>query len=122
VILLVEDDPLVRINAEQQLRGLGYQVVAAENGVEALAVIERGLTPDLLFTDIVMPGGLTGIDLAQRLRARMPALRVLFTSGYTHGATANDGGALAHEHFLGKPFRSRDLARKVRESLDHQAT
>src|SRR5262249_24510896 len=71
-ILLVEDDPLVRKHTESQLVALGYQVLAAENAAEAIALIEKGTKPDLLFTDIVMPGAMNGRQLADKLRQRWP--------------------------------------------------
>jgi PAS domain S-box-containing protein len=118
-ILLVEDDPMVRGHTETQLAALGYRVISAENANEALAHVNSGMTPDLLFTDIVMPGPMNGRQLAERLRERWPALKVLYTSGFSHGMLDNPlGGQVAAKHLLGKPFRRRDLAAKVREVLD----
>ena len=71
-ILFVEDDPMVRQYTGQQIVGLGYEVITAENAVEALALIETGAAPDLLFTDVVMPGGMNGRQLALKLRERWP--------------------------------------------------
>jgi PAS domain S-box-containing protein len=121
-ILLVEDDSLVRTYAAAQLRSLGYRVVAAENAQLAIEAVEAGCEPDLLFTDMIMPGGMNGRDLAEHLRRRQPGLKVLYTSGYAHGAI--DGrpdrtGTV--RHLLGKPYRRRGLATKVREVLDEQA-
>ena len=122
MILLVEDDSLVRSYAAAQLRSLGYRVVAAENAQRAIEAVEEGCEPDLLFTDMIMPGGMNGRDLAEHLRRRQPGLKVLYTSGYAHGAI--DGrpdrtGTV--RHLLGKPYRRRGLATKVREVLDEQA-
>src|SRR5262249_21865107 len=118
-ILFVEDDPLVRAHTEVQLRTLGYDVVTAENATAALELVERGCKPDLLFTDMVMPGGLNGRELALRLRQRWPELRVLYTSGYAHGAfEAVSADPADGAHMLAKPYRRRDLAAKVREVLD----
>jgi PAS domain S-box-containing protein len=118
-ILLVEDDPLVRAHTETQLRALGYEVVTAEHAKAAIDLVDRGCTPDLLFTDMVMPGGLNGQELALRLRQRWPDLRVLYTSGYAHGAFDSAGQDPAGgAPMLAKPFRRRDLAAKVREVLD----
>src|SRR5256714_7449246 len=75
-ILFVEDDPMVREHTGRQIVGLGYAVLAAENGAEALALVENGNVPDLLFTDVVMPGGINVRQLALRLRERRPRLRV----------------------------------------------
>ena len=85
-ILLVEDDALVRANASSQLAALGYRVVAAENARRAIEMVEHGGAPDLLFTDMIMPGGMNGRELAEHLHRRYPGLKVLYTSGYAHGA------------------------------------
>jgi len=121
-ILLVEDDSLVRTYASAQLEALGYRVVTAETAKDAIEAVEQGCTPDLLFTDVIMPGGMNGRDLAEHLRRRRPALKVLYTSGYTHGAideAPESSGPI--RHLLGKPYRRRDLATKVREVLDEPA-
>jgi nitrogen-specific signal transduction histidine kinase len=115
-ILLVEDDPMVRTHTEKQLIALGYRVTTAEKGPAALELIEQGLRPDLLFTDVIMPDGMNGRQLADAVRKHMPGLKVLFTSGYTHGADV--GGHEKGSGFLGKPFRRIELARKLREMLD----
>ncbi|HKA71160.1 MAG TPA: ATP-binding protein [Xanthobacteraceae bacterium] len=121
-ILLVEDDPLVRKHTEQQLLGLGYRVIAAENAADALDRVHGVTMPDLLFTDIVMPGSMNGRELAERLRERWPSLKVLYTSGFSHGMLDVPlSGQVNSQHLLGKPFRRRDLATKVREVLDEPA-
>jgi CheY-like chemotaxis protein len=122
-ILLVEDDSLVRTYAAAQLRSLGYRVVAAENAQRAIEAVEQGCVPDLLFTDMIMPGGMNGHDLAEHLRRCRPGLKVLYTSGYAHSAIDGrpDSTGTAG-HLLGKPYRRRGLATKVREVLDeHEA-
>jgi CheY-like chemotaxis protein len=120
-ILVVEDDGMVRAHTGAQLAALGYVVVAAENATEAMARAEDGLVPDLLFTDIVMPGGMNGFELAERLRERWPRLRVLYTSGFAHGAAPLDQQVPA-KYMLSKPFRRRDLASRVRQVLDEPGT
>jgi PAS domain S-box-containing protein len=117
-ILFVEDDPMVRQHTERLIRTLGYQVVTAESAAVALAHVEEGCRPDLLFTDIVMPGGVNGRQLAIRLRERWPHLRVLYTSGYAHGTFAVDGESVPTRYVLGKPYRRADLANKLRVVLD----
>jgi CheY-like chemotaxis protein len=113
---------MVRGHTETQLTALGYHVISAENADDALARIGNGIMPDLLFTDIVMPGPMNGAQLAERLRERWPTLKVLYTSGFSHGMLdAPLGGSVAAKHLLGKPFRRRDLAAKVREVLDEPA-
>jgi PAS domain S-box-containing protein len=117
-LLVVEDDPLVRDHVASQLRELGYQVTVAENGASALAVLDLGLSFDLLFTDVVMPGGVNGPALAAEAQRRRPGLRVLFTSGYTENGIVHQGRLDPGVMLLNKPYRRRDLAEKVREALD----
>ena len=121
-ILLVEDDALVRAYASAQLAALGYRVVAAEDARRAIEMVEHGCAPDLLFTDMIMPGGMNGRELAEHLHRRYPGLKVLYTSGYAHGAMPEEpAGAAQVKHLLGKPYRRHDLATKVREVLDELA-
>jgi PAS domain S-box-containing protein len=117
-ILFVEDDAMVRKHTGAQIVNLGYQVVIADNAAEAIALVENGCTPDLLFTDVVMPGGMNGRQLALKLRERWPKLRVLYTSGYAHGRLTIDGESVPTKYVLGKPYRRADLAAKLREVLD----
>ncbi len=116
VILVVEDEIGVRESATALLSKLGYKILAAGKGEEALALVDRGAHIDLLFTDIVMPGGMTGKALAQEMRKRRPGIRVLYCSGYSANAIAHQGEERAE--LLQKPYKRRDLARKVREVLD----
>jgi signal transduction histidine kinase/response regulator RpfG family c-di-GMP phosphodiesterase len=117
VVLVVEDHAAVRQVAAQILLDLGYEVLEAENGPTALDVLaERGRV-DLLFTDLAMPGGLTGIDLAAAAAARVAGLPVLLTSAYVDKLAA-DPLPGARFKVLGKPYREPDLARAVREAID----
>jgi CheY-like chemotaxis protein len=118
-ILLVEDDALVRAHTEKQLTSFGYRVHSAQKASEAIELIDGGLKPDLLLTDIVMPGGMNGGQLAEELRRRQADLRVLFTSGYTQGAL-EEVEPMPGMNFLGKPFRRPELAAKIRELLDEK--
>jgi PAS domain S-box-containing protein len=117
MILLVEDDPLVRAHVERQLIALGYRVLTAEKASNALELIGNGLEPDLLLTDIVMPGGMNGRELADAARKWIPDLKILFTSGYTHGAIVQGKAHEVGTNFIGKPFRRAELASKIRETL-----
>jgi len=118
LILLVEDDDLVRQHAYDQLTALGYRVVTARNGPEAMAVVNRRADFDLLFTDVVMPGGMNGRALADAARAVRPDLPVLFTSGYTEDAIVHHGRLDPGVQFLSKPYGRGDLARAVRAALE----
>jgi len=117
LVLLVEDDPFVRGYAVACLEGLGYQVVTAVDGRDALARLTQGLAPDVMFTDIVMPGGVSGWELSERARRLQPALRVLLTSGYPLESLAAHGRNLSGMSILNKPYRKSDLARALREVL-----
>ncbi|HUL05087.1 MAG TPA: CHASE3 domain-containing protein [Candidatus Acidoferrum sp.] len=119
-ILVVEDDPLVRNFVVQQLRALGYTVLEAADGPQARAQLESDTPIDLLLTDVVMPGSLTGRELAASARRRRPNLKTLYTSGYTENSIVHQGKLDPGVHFLSKPFRRQELARKVRDVLDDE--
>jgi CheY-like chemotaxis protein len=116
-ILVVEDDARVRRVAVSRLVSFGYDVIEAENGSQALAQLERHGDIALLFTDVVMPGGMTGDELANRVRSERPHIKVLFTSGYAEPAIAGRELALSGS-WLQKPYTARDLALRLRELLD----
>ncbi|MGH8126119.1 MAG: PAS domain-containing protein, partial [Rhodanobacteraceae bacterium] len=116
-ILLVEDDDLVRAHAMKLLETLGYRVAAACNGPEALKLLREGVPCDLLFTDVIMPGGMTGPKLAKAARALRPGLRVLYTSGYTENAIVHHGRVDPGISLLHKPYRKPELATKLRAVL-----
>jgi PAS domain S-box-containing protein len=119
-ILLVEDDDLVRAHAVQLLTSLGYGVVAATNGPEALALLRDNIPCDLLFTDVIMPGGLTGPKLAEAAHLLRPGLPVLYTSGYTENAIIHHGRVDPGINLLHKPYRKPELAAKLRAVLDEK--
>lgn len=121
MILVVEDDAMVRRNVLAQLQNIGYRVVAAERATEALDILERGEQVDLLFTDVVMPGALNGRQLANEVMRRWPAIGVLFTSGYTENAIVHHGRLDPGVLLLAKPYRWAELARMVRLALDARA-
>ena len=117
-ILVVEDDDLVRSHAITLLQGLGYQVLHASTGPQAMATLGQSPDIDLLFTDVIMPGGMSGQDLAESARALRPDLKILFTSGYIQNAMAHDGKIDPNVDLLNKPYRREQLAEKVRDVLD----
>lgn len=116
-ILAVEDNALVRDMVVMQLQHLGYRVVSAANGPEALEVLKRESGFDLLLTDVVMPGGLNGRQLADEARKLVPGLRVIFTSGFAEEAMAHHGRLDQGDHLLNKPYHRKDLAMKIRDAL-----
>ena len=117
-ILCVEDDHDVRHYVTVQLESLGYKVVPAANATEALAIAAEGTPFDLLFTDIVMAGGMNGRELAEQMVAARPSLRVLFTSGYAYDSLHAQGRATMGAPLLRKPYRKAELARMLRRCLD----
>jgi PAS domain S-box-containing protein len=116
-VLVVEDNAEVSRMVQSQLTRLGYKVLSAESGPAALAVLQAEPAIRLLFTDVVMPGGMTGFALAERAVAAHPDLRVLITSGFPGDLRGSDAGE-PRWAFLGKPYRKQDLARAVRAALD----
>jgi signal transduction histidine kinase/ActR/RegA family two-component response regulator len=120
-ILVVEDDDMVRRYACQQLRSMGYHVIEVDNGAGALALIEQHPDVDLLFTDVVMPGGMNGRALADAARKLRPALRVLYTSGYTENAIVHHGRLDPGVQLLAKPYRLVDLSRAIRSALSQES-
>jgi PAS domain S-box-containing protein len=117
-ILVVEDDVQVRSFVLAQLRDLGYLVIEAADGPAAQQILESDATIDLLFTDVVMPGGMTGRQLAEAAKQRRPGLKTLFTSGYTEDSVQRLGQMDPGVRLLSKPYRRHDLAMRIREALD----
>jgi CheY-like chemotaxis protein len=117
IILLVEDNAPVREFAKTQLLHLGYQVLEAANGKDALEILKGHQDIDLLFTDVVMPGGLNGRELALEARKLYPALKVLFCSGYAESAILHMGLMDKDVQLLNKPYSRLQLARRIREML-----
>jgi CheY-like chemotaxis protein len=120
VLLVVEDEPLVRTTLVRMLELLGYQVLQADHGEEALRVAADHSGPiHLLVSDVVMPV-MGGPELAKRLRAQRPELRVLFVSGYPAGDPLTEHDLGFPILFLAKPFSPSRLARRVRTALDRR--
>jgi len=117
-ILVVEDDDDVRTYSVDILRDLGYRVIEAHDGPSALRLLERQTRVDLLFTDVVLPSGMTGAQVAEQARTLRPDLKVLFTTGYARNAIIHQGRLDKGVKLITKPFASNDLAAKVRDVLD----
>jgi PAS domain S-box-containing protein len=116
-IMVVEDDALVRNFVTAQLQSLGYRTVGAANGPAALNLIEGGQAFDLLFTDVIMPGGLSGRELAEKVLKLRPGIKVLYTSGYTDNAIVHQGRLDPGVLLLTKPYRKSQLANMIRRAL-----
>ena len=120
-MLVVEDSAEVRAYSAEVLRELGYRVLEAADGPSALGLLARaaGARVDLLFSDVILPGGMTGTALAERARALRPGLKVLFTTGYAFGAADAGSGRLdGGTELITKPFTYAELAARVRAVLD----
>ena len=117
-ILVVEDDADVRIYSCETLRELGYRVLEAGNGHAALQMLDNSPNVRVLFTDVGLPGGINGRQLAEEARRRRPGLKVLFTTGYARNAIVHDGRLDAGVELITKPFTQASLATKLRDILD----
>ncbi len=120
-VLVVEDEPAVRQITADVLTELGHRVLVAGDGREALKMVQEGTAVDLLITDIVMPGGISGIALASAVRQMRPQVRVLLVTGYGFGANGDRAGAAGFE-VLRKPYRPAQLSAKVEEVLGRQTS
>ncbi len=121
-ILVVEDEPALRELVSRQLRRQGYQIIQASSGKEALALWpQHGKDIALLFTDMVMPDGMTGSELAETLQAQNPNLKVVFTSGYSEEVLQQDFALRGEVHFLQKPYHQDALIKTIRTVLDSKA-
>jgi len=120
-VLVVEDDEAVLTMAVESLEDLGYRVLVAHNGREALEIVKGNAKIDILFSDIVMPGGINGAELAIEARRLRPSIKVLLTSGYSGAALAGEHGLPADLPVLGKPYRRDELAAQLRVIIGGQA-
>jgi PAS domain S-box-containing protein len=121
-VLVVEDNAALRRVVVRQLVELGYRVVAAEHAMAGLRLLEQQ-SIDLLLTDLVMPGGMNGRELARRARQRWPAIKVIFTSGFSEARLIGDAADALSSRvpLLSKPYRKEELANAAREALDRVA-
>jgi CheY-like chemotaxis protein len=117
-ILLVEDNPKLRKVAARQLAELGYQVLEAENAEAALRIVSAGDPFDMLFTDVVMPGPVDGVELARLVEQRCPKPGILLTSGFPAGRPAGQPALPRGYRLLGKPYNLDELAHAIRDVLD----
>jgi CheY-like chemotaxis protein len=118
-ILLAEDEPALRLAVRKNLTQLGYRILEAPTGVKALEVWQENRNEiSLLLTDLVMPDGITGIDLAQRLLQENPKLKVIYMSGYSAEVVGKDFPFAEDVNFLTKPFPAQKLAQTIRDRLD----
>jgi CheY-like chemotaxis protein len=116
-VLVVEDDSMVRGYVVTQVQSLGYTTLSAANATEALELIDGHPEIDLLFTDVIMPGPMNGRLLAIEAVKRLPALKTLYTSGYTENAIVHHGRLDPGVLLLAKPYRKSELARMIRQAL-----
>ena len=117
-MLVVEDNSQVRAVTVNRLMELGYRVLEAESGQAGLETLARTPKVDLLFTDVVMPGAMTGQDLADEARRRRKGIKILLTSGYPKLLTGGGDPSGEAGNLLRKPYKKADLARRVRDALD----
>jgi len=117
-VLVVEDDPAVRAFLATALGSLGYKMLEAEDGPAACSVLDETARIDLLLTDVVLPGGMNGREVAEAARERHPEIKVLFTSGYTENAVIHHRKVDEGVELLSKPYTRRVLSQRVRQALD----
>jgi CheY-like chemotaxis protein len=115
VVLVVEDDAGVRELTVARLKAIGYRVLEAREGRQAIEILKSDAPVDLVFTDLVMPGGLSGRDVALMAEEIRPGIRVLLTSGYAEDLVRDDDPEFARRPILRKPYRQADLVSVLRE-------
>lgn len=116
-VLVVEDDPRVRELTITRVKHLGYEVLEASDGRQALAVLDSGAAVDLVFTDLIMPGGVSGLDLCEIVRTKWPHIRLLLTSGYAEELTDPERFEPLKLRLLRKPYRQSELAQAIEETM-----
>ena len=118
-ILIVEDERQVRRYVEKLFEAEGYSVLSASNGPDAMALLDRHEDIDLLFTDIVMPGGMNGLELAEKARHRLPGIKIIFSSGYASVRTLGDSFDPGSDMLLLKPYTRMELAKALERVACH---
>lgn len=121
-VLVVEDDPDVLNLVDILLANLNYRTVRASTGQEALDTLNGNERPDLILTDVILPGGMTGVDVAKEAAKTGPGIPVIFMSGYTENSINHHGVLEDGVLLLNKPFRKSDLANMLRRALDGAGT
>ncbi|MGV3741261.1 MAG: response regulator, partial [Burkholderiaceae bacterium] len=116
-ILIVEDEPAIRMATAEMLSKLGYRTLQAADALSGLQVFQSGERIDLLFTDVVMPGPVRSTELVEKAKQYCPDIQILFASGYTKGSMIENGRLDASVNLLQKPYSHDDLARKIRHML-----
>ncbi|TCR96298.1 ATP-binding protein [Rhizobium sp. BK418] len=119
VVLVLEDDPDVRSYSVESLRELGYHVLEAKDGPAALQTLLSHGKVDLIFSDVVLPGGMSGAEVVVKAREMIPTIKALFTTGYSRNAIVHHGRLDKGVNLLTKPFSFEELAARVRDVLDH---
>jgi CheY-like chemotaxis protein len=120
-ILVVEDEDAVRGATCGILSALGYRVLEAQDGAAAKAIVEGGEQVDLVFSDVIMPGPVSSLQLGEAVRARLPQALMLYTSGYAEGVLAHEGRVEANVNLLQKPYHPDALSARIRHLLRHRA-
>jgi CheY-like chemotaxis protein len=116
-VLIVDDEPTIRMLVAEVLEDLGYGAIEAANGAGGLRVLQSSARVDLLITDVGLPGGMNGRQLADAARQGRPGLKVLFITGYAENAAVGNGHLAAGMHVLTKPFAMETLATRIRGIL-----
>jgi CheY-like chemotaxis protein len=117
-ILLVDDDPAIVRALEYSLEKSGFDVLTANNGPAALAVLDRQQAVDLLLSDVMMPGGMSGIELARVSQARRTSLAVLLTTGYAYDVIERLGGGFDEFPMIAKPYSIKALVKRIQDILE----
>jgi CheY-like chemotaxis protein len=116
-ILVVEDEEAVRLATVDMLAALGYKVLSSGNAEQATHLINGGVDIDLLFTDVMMPGRVSSLELSELVRSKLPQAQILFTSGYAEGVLSHDGKLPAGVNLLQKPYTVETLSARIRQLL-----